>query len=98
MRQTLDAATRTAESEFVTVRKSGLKGLRNKIACLEKELRMAKRTIRGLASQTVDISGASVTMQAGGMPRRGHDLTKMETALRNGDVGSLTGTRGAGNE
>lgn len=52
MRQTLDAATRTAESEFVTVRKSGLKGLRNKIACLEKELRMAKRTIWGLASPT----------------------------------------------
>ena len=74
MRQTLDAATRTAESEFVTVRKSGLKGLRNKIACLEKELRMAKRTIRGLASQTVDISGTSAAMQASGVPCRGQYL------------------------
>jgi len=27
-----------------------------------------------VATQTVDISGASATMQAGGMPRRGQDL------------------------
>jgi len=32
------------------------------------------RYLQGVATQTVDISGASATMQAGGMPFRGQDL------------------------
>ena len=32
------------------------------------------RYLQGMATQTVDISGASATMQDGGMPCRGQDL------------------------
>jgi len=32
------------------------------------------RYLQGVATQTVDVSGDSATMQAGGVPRRGQDL------------------------
>ena len=40
------------------------------------------RREQGVASQTVDISGASAAMQAGGMPRRGQDLPNATPDLR----------------
>jgi len=54
--------------------------------------------LQGVATQTVDISGASTTMQAGGVPRRGQYLPDATLVRSASDMSSAALDSGAAAE